>query len=372
MDRVSMNTVQKKIRVLVVDDSAVARMLVSTVLSDDPILEVVGVAANGQIALAKIPHLIPDLVTLDIEMPVMDGLETLVVLRKDYPNIPVIMFSSLTERGAAVTVEALALGACDYVSKPSNAGSSDEARLQLRDSLVPKIKAVCGVTREVTTQSSQKWERQRTQPKEKIEIVAIGSSTGGPVALERVITKLPAAFPVPIVIVQHMPPLFTRSLADRLSTKSHIQFEEGTPGAQLASGKGWIAPGDFHMQLSDKGETPSIELNQGPPKNSCRPAVDVLFQSVVQRYGSGVLAIILTGMGQDGLLGCEMISNAGGQIVVQDEASSVVWGMPGAVAEAGFADRVLPLKGIAEEIVARVTFRRTLGAPRQDPVGGFT
>jgi two-component system chemotaxis response regulator CheB len=187
-----------------------------------------------------------------------------------------------------------------------------------------------------------------------IEILAVGCSTGGPNALADVIPQLPAELPVPVVIVQHMPPLFTKMLAERLDSKSKIKVVEGQAGMVLAPGAAYLAPGDYHMVLQRKGLQTVLSLNQDPPENSCRPAVDVMFRSVASLYGSTVLGVILTGMGQDGLRGCELIHEAGGQILAQDEASSVVWGMPGFVAKAGLADRVLPLSVIAQEMVRRI------------------
>ena len=350
----------RKIRLLIVDDAVLVRRRVSEVLSDDPDLEVVGVAANGQIALAKISHLNPDLVVLDLEMPEMDGLETLAALRKTHPSLPVILFSAFTERGAAATLEALALGAKDYVTKPSQMGSAEVANLHLRQQLIPKIKIFCAdiikqhqevITPLSTTRSDPPLSRLLHK---RVEVVAIGVSTGGPNALAAILPQFPADFPVPIVIVQHMPPLFTQSLAQRLTVKCNIPVAEGFEGATLEAGRAWIAPGDYHMIVERSDRTVRLRTHQEPPVNSCRPAVDVLFRSVAQTYGGATLAVVLTGMGQDGFRGCECIQKAGGQILVQDQASSVVWGMPGFVAKAGLADKVLPLEQIATEILRAV------------------
>ncbi len=353
-----------KIRVLVVDDAVVVRRIISNVLGDDPALEVAGVAANGKIALDKIARLKPDIITLDIEMPVMDGLQTLTELRKLYPNLPVIMFSTLTERAAAATLDALALGANDYVAKPANVGSVVAAMQCLRDELVPKIKGLCGhpvaVTqldvRPVQQPAAFKPAAQLRQPsmQARVDVVTIGISTGGPNALCALIPQLPADLPVPVVIVQHMPPLFTKLLSQRLAEKSAIQVHEGAGGARLAPGHVWLAPGGYHMVVSRSSAGPVIRLNQEAQENSCRPAVDVLFRSVVETYGPNVLGVVMTGMGQDGMLGCKRICEAGGQVIVQDETSSVVWGMPGAVAKAGLADAIFPLDRMGAEIVQRV------------------
>lgn len=240
------------IRILVVDDSVVIRKVLSDTLAEDRALEVVGTASDGRIALAKIPLLKPDLITLDVEMPVMDGLETLAFLRKLYPKLPVIMFSTLTEHGAAATLDALALGASDYATKPTNVGSPAVAIEFIRIELIPKIKALCGIApREVPRLPRPRSPlKVRDRSRWRIEIVAIGTSTGGPNALAEVLPKIPCDFPVPIVVVQHMPPIFTRLLAERLSCRSAIRVEEGSANALLSPGRAWIAPGDFHMKVA--------------------------------------------------------------------------------------------------------------------------
>jgi two-component system chemotaxis response regulator CheB len=363
----------RNIRVLVVDDSVVVRKIVTDSISADPEIEVVGVAANGKIALAKIPQLKPDILTLDIEMPEMDGLETLVEVRKIYPTLPIIMFSTLTERGGAKTLEALSLGATDYVTKPANVGSVSIAMQRVRDELVPKIKTFCSELAGLKTPAESKPKpvpkakevvKKTFKPKvapstnTRIDIVAIGVSTGGPNALADLFPVFPEDFPVPIVIVQHMPPFFTKLLAERLASKSKLDVQEGTPGQVLSPGKAWIAPGDFHMVLKRNGTNVDIQNNQAPQENSCRPAVDVLFRSVADLFGQRVLSVILTGMGQDGLIGCEYIKDAGGRVIVQDETTSVVWGMPGFVAKAGLAEKVLPLNQIGQEIIRIVKIGR--------------
>jgi two-component system chemotaxis response regulator CheB len=351
-----------KLRVLIVDDSVVIRRIVSDIVSGDPDLEVAGVAANGRIALDKIPQTNPDVITLDVEMPEMDGLQALKELRRSYPRLPVIMFSTQTERGATATIDALSLGASDYVTKPANVGKVGEGIARVRDDLIPKIKALCG--RAVTiaaTPSVSPVGRALTQTKLSIrtrtrgvEIVAIGASTGGPNALADLVPGLPPDFPVPVLVVQHMPPVFTKLLADRLASKSALPVVEGKAGDELRPGKIWIAPGNYHMGVEKIAGSARIRLNQDPPENSCRPAVDVLFRAVTEVYGAATLGVVLTGMGQDGLRGCEHIREAGGRVLVQDEASSVVWGMPGFVARAGLADKKLPLQQIAGEIVRLV------------------
>jgi two-component system chemotaxis response regulator CheB len=350
-----------KIRVLIVDDAVVFRRALTEELSSDPALEVVGTAANGRIALARMTQVNPDIVILDVEMPEMDGLATLSELRKTYPKLPVIMFSALTERGAEATLDALALGATDYFTKPSGA-TLDASLAVIREELIPEIKALCKNQHQAPGSAFVKpfpmadtWASTPIagRPAPTVQIVAIAASTGGPNALTDIFRQLHGDFPVPIVVVQHMPPMFTRILAERLSAQGAIRVHEGRAGDVLQPGNAWIAPGDFHMTVARTGQQVRLELNQGPPENSCRPAADVLLRSVAEVFGASALTVILTGMGQDGLRGCERLRHAGAQIVVQDEPSSVVWGMPGHVTRAGLADRVLPLSLIADEMRQR-------------------
>jgi two-component system, chemotaxis family, protein-glutamate methylesterase/glutaminase len=351
-----------KIRVLIVDDSAVIRRLLSDLLKEDPQIEVVGMAGNGELAISKVQQLHPDIITLDMEMPVMDGIETLKALRKTHLKLPIIMFSTLTERGSSATMEALSLGASDYVTKPANVGSVIEGMGKIRDELIPKIKALCGrknpaapaQVAELRTENRFARTPRTATSSSEIDILAIGVSTGGPNALAELMPALGKNFPVPVVIVQHMPPLFTRLLAERLGAISGFKCQEGVPGQLLRPGQLWVAPGGYHMETERVRDGVILHLHEERPENSCRPAVDVLFRSVAKSYGSKVLSVILTGMGQDGLRGCEAIAAAGGHVLVQDEASSVVWGMPGAVSNAGLADKVLPLKELAPEILKRI------------------
>ena len=282
---------------------------------------------------------------------------------RSLPALPVIMYSTLTQRGAEATLEALSKGATDYVTKPSNVGSAAQGLECIRTQLIPKIKAICGRVLGFTrpsplaaTVASKTLPPRLAFPRreERIDIVAIGVSTGGPNALAILIPTFPRDFPVPVVIVQHMPPVFTRLLAERLAAKSQIGVEEGYPGAVLEPGCAWIAPGDYHMVVASDHHQVTLRTHQGPPENSCRPAVDVLFRSVADVYKPHALAVVMTGMGQDGLRGCEHIREFGGQILAQDQASSVVWGMPGFVANAGLADKVLPLDQLGMEILRRV------------------
>jgi len=349
------------IRVLVVDDSAVVRNLLRSVLSSDAEIEVAGTAPNGHLALSRIPEIQPDLITLDIEMPGMDGLETLIEIRKHNPALPVIMFSSLTERGANATLEALARGASDYVTKPAGARSPEEAREQVRADLIPKIKSLCTL-RVQHAQPVLARPLPSSRLRSRIEIVAIATSTGGPNALSELIPHLPSDFPVPVVVVQHMPPVFTRLLAERLHKLSRIAVHEGAEGKAPQPGEAWIAPGNHHMVLMREGKEITLGLNQDPPENCCRPAADVLFSSVARLYGPNALAVVMTGMGSDGTRGARRIRDAGGEVIVQDAASSVVWGMPGSVVAAGQADCIFPLSGIGPELVRRVCDHRSMSA----------
>lgn len=345
------------VRVLVVDDSVVVRKLLSEALASVPELELAGTASNGAIALAKIPQLNPDVITLDIEMPGLNGIETLKEIRRLYPSLPVIMFSTLTEQGAAITLEALSLGASDYMTKPTNSPSLASAMGQIRRELTDKVLSLSGRGRGQLPRVVEHARRRKSMTSQ-IEILAIGTSTGGPKALAELIPRLPSGFPVPVVVVQHMPPLFTRLLAERLDSQSQVRVNEGEAGCALEPGQVWIAPGNHHMTVTRKGTRPVLDLNQGAPENSCRPAVDVLFRSVAHVYGPNALAVVMTGMGADGARGAAEIHEAGGEVFVQDEATSVVWGMPGAVASAGLADKICPLQKISEEVTRRITGHR--------------
>lgn len=345
-----------RIRVLVVDDSVVIRSLLRQVLAQQPDIEVAGVAANGRIALAMLDQVSPDVVTLDIEMPEMNGLQTLEALRIRHPRLPVIMFSTLTERGAVATLEAFALGASDYVTKPTNGRPGEQGIDAIRAQLLPKIRGLCRREKLVIPKVTQ-VPIPSVSPVP-VTAVAIGSSTGGPNALSTLLPTLPRDLSVPVFVVQHMPPMFTRFLAERLNKECEVPVAEVSDGEIVRGGRVWIAAGDRHMMVERTGLTARLRTSQEPPENSCRPAVDVLFRSVAKAYGAGVLAVVLTGMGQDGLRGCEVVRERGGRVIVQDEESSVVWGMPGFVAKAGLAERVLPADEMGDEIVRRIGAQR--------------
>jgi len=349
------------IRILVVDDAVVARRVISEILSEEDGLEVVGTAPNGRIALAKIERMKPDLVTLDIDMPELDGMETLSRIRSDFPGVDVIMVSNLTQRGARVTVDALFLGAADYVTKATRTVSPEAARTHLRDQLIPKIRALfLGRQGGTTPPRAAAFSSKIGTPDRvrRIGIVAIGASTGGPNALADVLEKIPRGFLAPLVIVQHMPKNFTAFLAQRLDSRSSLTVREAQDGTILTPGSAWIAPGDLHIKLRRTRGRVQIATDDGDLVNSCRPSVDVLFRSVATCFNSSALAVVLTGMGQDGLEGSRAIAAAGGRIVVQDQNTSVVWGMPGHVVNDGLADTVLPCSDIGPEIVRRVGFSK--------------
>jgi two-component system chemotaxis response regulator CheB len=291
----------RKVRVLVVDDSAVVRRVLTEVMNASATTEVAGTASSGEAALAKMELLKPDLVTLDVEMPGMDGLETLRQIRKRYPKLPVIMFSTLTMRGGTATLEALALGATDYATKPTNSENLAAAKLQMERELVGKIAGLGRAAYASTTKpavAAIKVGHRSVQ--RRIDIVAVGTSTGGPNALLELIPQLPGDLPVPVVIVQHMPPLFTKLLADRLNAKAKLAVAEGQAGCRLEAGQVWVAPGDYHLTVLRKKSDVVLDLNQDPAEHPCRPAVDVLFRSVARTYGPNALGVVLTGMGSDG------------------------------------------------------------------------
>lgn len=356
---------------MIVDDSLVVRKVLTNVLSSDPDLAIAGWASNGRLALAKLQTLRPDVILLDFEMPEMNGLETIPEIRKILPHTPIIMFSTLTERGAGATLDALALGASDYVAKPSNQNMAATSEAINRD-LVPKIKALChfsarvqntvpGVSAPIapTPRPAIRFHAGPVRSTQ-LKIITIGVSTGGPDALAKLLPSFPANFPLPVVIAQHMPAVFTMLLAKRLATKCAIPVRECQPGDLLGPSCVWIAPGDYHMIVQHDEKRIRLGTHQGPRENFCRPSVDVLFRSVAAVYGANALGVILTGMGQDGLKGCEALCAAGGSVIVQDEASSVVWGMPGFVARAGLAEKILPLDQICGEVLRRVAAQPSL------------
>ena len=346
-------------RVLVVDDSVVVRGIVSKMLQQDDDLEVVNTAADGVIALAKLKQHEVDVILLDIEMPRMNGLEVLKQLKEDRNRTPVVMFSSLTGRGASATIEALMLGAKDYVMKPGGAYMTDaqEGKRAILEELIPKLKQAAirktlplAATREKPVQRGS----EATPQRKKLDAVVIGVSTGGPQALAKLIPKLGGDFPVPVIILQHMPAAFTKHLSDRLTTECGFSVKEAEHAQSLQAGDFVVAPGGVHLAVKRFASKVVVALNDGPAVNACKPSADVLFKSAASAYAGNVLGVILTGMGSDGTDGSREIKQAGGNVIVQDEESSVVWGMPGSVVRAGQADKVVPIDALASEILNRV------------------
>lgn len=351
----------RRTRILIVDDSAAMRSLLRGVISADTALEVAGTAADGELALEAIDTLRPDMVLLDVEMPRMDGLITLRVMRSRGWRMPVIMCSGLTQRGAHVTLEALAAGASDYVAKSAEQVTREEAMTALSQELLPKIHAL---TRPVLLQPEMPARQPliapiATSPGPQFlsyvpTVVVIGVSTGGPAALDVLLPALPRSFPLPVLVVQHMPELFTGFLAERLDKRCGLRVREAREGDEVGPGTIYVAPGNWHMEVlagSRQGLPATLHLHQGSPENHCRPAVDRLFRSAAAVYGVGTLGVVLTGMGTDGLAGSRVIRDRGGMVLAQDQATSVVWGMPAAVVNAGLAHRMLALQAFAPEIL---------------------
>jgi two-component system chemotaxis response regulator CheB len=386
----------KPIRILAADDSAVMRGILRTIFSAHeqkqpagaPALELCGLVRDGVECLAAVIELRPDVVLVDLEMPRMHGLEVLARLRAAEPGLPVIMCSAYTEDGARSTLEALALGAADCVTKPSEQGNFATALESLAGQLMPRIVALAGARGGLPTgkrtqplqlgapSADPPYNRNRAHataahvcPWAPVEIIVIGVSTGGPAALETLLPGLAANFPVPVMVVQHMPKLFTGALAERLDRTCALRVREAYHGAELLPGTVWLAPGDAHMEVrlpegsvraamrrsSTRGSF--IHLHQQPSLNHCKPSADYLFGSAARVFGAGTLALVMTGMGSDGLAGARRVHEAFGTVLTQDAATSAVWGMPGRVFEAGISHEPLPLHALASELTRRVTER---------------
>jgi two-component system, chemotaxis family, protein-glutamate methylesterase/glutaminase len=354
----------KPIRVLVIDDSTVMRGLLRMTLAECPDIEIAGMAGDGCAGLAAIERLKPDLVLLDIEMPGMNGLEVLGEIRARSLPVRVMICSTLTRRGAGITLEALARGASDYVAKPFAQRGVRESIETLSRELLPKIRALFPAERSAAEPAASAplrmvryaplhGQSRGSQPHEPAAagVLVVGVSTGGPAALERFLPALPADYPLPVLIVQHMPALFTALLAERLNGLCALTVREALAGEIAAPGTAYLVRGDRHIRVTCVAGRCSLRLAVGEPDEICRPSVDVLFRSAAAAYGARVLAVVLTGMGADGLEGCRAIHAAGGRILVQDRKTSAVWGMPGVVATAGLADQVLPLEAMALEVV---------------------
>lgn len=342
-------TGKRPIRILVVDDSAFMRFTITKHLSESPDLVVAGTARDGEEALSLIPKLEPDVITLDVEMPRLDGLATLRQIMAKYPR-PVIMLSSLTSEGANETVRALTFGAVDFIAKPSNKANinaiMEEVVIKIRRASKARVSTIpiCGSGLPEQPKNRSKITRPMLR---KEQVLVIGASTGGPRALNTVIPQLPEDLPAAVLIVQHMPVGFTRSLAERLDSVSPLAIREAAPGDRLQIGLCLVAPGGFHMTLDEQGQ---IALNQNPAVHGVRPAIDVTMAAAVKRYGNSVVGVVLTGMGHDGTHGSLLIHTAGGTVIAEAESSSIVWGMPRSVIEAGAADVVAPLPEVAAAI----------------------
>ncbi len=351
------------IRVLICDDSHTIRSILSATLASDPGMRIAGTAINGQACLdALASGELPDVVLLDVEMPVMDGLTALKEIRRRHPRLPVVMFSSLTERGAKATVDALVAGANDYVAKPAGL-APDEVAARIRGEVIGRIRGVvtrrsaeagAGPARQAASTLGGGPRPRLAGGQQPVQGVVIGVSTGGPSALAEVLPAFLPAARVPVLIVQHMPATFTGRLAERLSVVCGRPVREATEGLPLMGDTVLLAPGGRHMEVAGSIATPRIRLTDAPPENSCRPSADVLFRSAARLWGAGTLAVVLTGMGRDGLAGSRAVVDAGGSVLAQDEFSSVVWGMPGEVVRAGLADAVLPLSQVGVEVAVRL------------------
>lgn len=362
----------RPIRVLVVDDTIVYRKIVSDVLAEFPNVEVVGTANNGKIAMSKIASLKPDVLTLDIEMPEMNGLEVLACMKTEFQDVGAIVLSTLTQEGSNMTIKALELGAFDFIPKPQ-AGTMEENRQAIGDSLGPMLKAFdrrqdirrilkgkSSSTQAISAKKtsldsgvlSQSGKAQGGARRGKSEVVGIGISTGGPKALSDMMPQLPDDLGVPVLIVQHMPPVFTQSLASNLDAKCSLEVREAVDGDSLEANVALIAPGGKQMKVvaGVDGITRLVRITDDPPENSCKPSADYLFRSMAHHYVGRATGVIMTGMGSDGALGLKLMRQNGSTIIAQDEMTSVVYGMPKGAIEAGIVDVVAPLDKIAEEI----------------------
>ncbi|MEO8735563.1 MAG: chemotaxis response regulator protein-glutamate methylesterase [Edaphobacter sp.] len=377
---------EQPLRILAADDSAVMRGIMRKLfemygedgLNRLPPMELCGVAEDGVECLDAVARLTPDVLVLDLEMPRLNGLDVLDRLRDVDPSLPVIMCSSYTERGARSTLEALARGASDYVMKPSEQRDLSTALQSLAQQLLPKIAALAkdrrrkGEGTPATAAAGERVGERAGRANAPIELVVIGLSTGGPSALEQMLPKLSLDFPVPVMIVQHMPKLFTAALAERLDKCCALRVRQACDSEAILPGTIWLAPGDSHMEVAPRrmgfgvgdenltGRAARVRLHQQEPLNHCRPSVDYLFHSAARMYGAGTLALMMTGMGADGLGGARAVHEAGGIVLAQDEATSAVWGMPGRVAESGIANAVLPLTAIAGELRQRANAGRPM------------
>jgi two-component system chemotaxis response regulator CheB len=359
----ALGSAAKLIRVVAADDSALVRGVLAQLFASQDVssrgagsrVELCAVAEDGATCVRVVRAMRPDVVVLDLEMPGLSGLDTIAQLRAEWPTLPIIMFSAYTARGAATTMEALARGATDYVTKPRGQRDAAAAIATLRGELLPKIVALA-VRRHTRAGPVAKASAAKATALSsgQARVVGIGASTGGPAALEKLLAQLPGDFAAPIVIVQHMPKLFTNALSERLNECCALEVRLGEERAEVLPGTVWLAPGDRHMEVfADGAGVRRLTLKDGPPVQHCRPAVDPMLTSLARCYGADALGVVMTGMGSDGLEGARAIVAAGGKVLAQDEASSAVWGMPGRVATEGVACAVVPLASLANEMVAR-------------------
>lgn len=344
------------IKILIVDDSAFMRKLLSDLFSAESDFVVVGTARNGKEAVDKVKQLKPDVITMDVEMPIMSGLQALEIIMKEIPT-PVVMLSSLTSAGAKATLIALELGAVDFVAKTTGvisniAGISNEIVAKGRAAIKANVSQLSKIKVELPSMTS--LSSQSLIPSNGERILAIGTSTGGPRALQEIITRLPGNLPCGAVIVQHMPPGFTRSLAERLNSLSSLTVKEAEHNDIILPGLVLIAPGDYHMIVEREGNKKVVKLNQSPPIGGHRPAVDPMMDSVAKVYGKQSVGVILTGMGHDGAKGIQAIKEQGGYTIAEDQSTAVVFGMPKSAIELGVVDKVAPLSAIAAEIVKAI------------------
>ncbi|MFN9001720.1 MAG: chemotaxis response regulator protein-glutamate methylesterase [Holosporales bacterium] len=364
------DTSSQQLRVMVVDDSAAVRGAITRILESDPEIKVVSSATNGKAAIEALSRSPVDVVVLDIEMPIMDGMTALPQIMAAHPDLKVIMASTLTLKNAEISMKALSLGAADYVPKPSNLYESTSSR-DFRHELISTIKAHANARRRKlmmpqpgkgpigsSAQLSSKLypgQEVKLRPFSKVvpEVIGIGSSTGGPQALLTVLKGIKGMWWQPILITQHMPPKFTTVLAEHISRESGLPSREAVDGETVQQVHIYVAPGDFHMLIVKEGGRHIFRLNQDAPENFCRPSVDPMFRSLAAAYGPRVLGVVLTGMGSDGAKGAGDIVNAGGNVVAQDEPSSVVWGMPGATAIAGHCSELASLENM-QKLIKRI------------------
>ncbi|MHC4375379.1 MAG: chemotaxis-specific protein-glutamate methyltransferase CheB [Planctomycetota bacterium] len=354
-----------KLRIVVVDDSLNMRSLLDRAFSEVDDMEVIGTASNSEKAIAAVGNLEPDIVVINAEMPVMDGVTALNKMREKRPGLPAIVFTSPREGSASVGLRVLGMAHTKWLTRPT----ASEALGGAGETWEEMLFAVRYLTVRASSPSSSQsepaaalpTENDRRQHRGPYSVLVIGASTGGTDALTEVLSELPASLPVPVVIVQHMPSGFTQQFAERLNSNSELRVRQGTNGEVISAGNAYLAPGGYHMVIEREANELKLSLNKEPKEHCCRPAVDPMFRSAVEACGSSVLAVVLTGMGFDGAAGCGVVRSAGGRVLIQDEATSVVWGMPGEVYRTGQADEVHPLGDVALAITSTLFLAQAKG-----------